>query len=110
MAAPERPGLKFVSAAMTLWRSFLNDVLADHRGRIHSRYVAPACNTSKINAQTTHIPGLTSAIALKASGHTVLVLEKEPRLGGAKTVCPLNASPMLTVSEGHEKIPNGGAR
>ncbi|KAJ7159060.1 hypothetical protein C8R43DRAFT_1105536 [Mycena crocata] len=38
------------------------------------------------------IAGLTSAIALKAAGHTVLVLEKEPQLGGP------------------ESLPSGGAR
>jgi phytoene dehydrogenase-like protein len=30
--------------------------------------------------------GLASAIALKASGHNVLVLEKEPQLGGTSSV------------------------
>ncbi|KAJ7926409.1 hypothetical protein B0H13DRAFT_2653845 [Mycena leptocephala] len=43
------------------------------------------------------IAGLTSALALKASGHSVLVLEKEPHLAGAE----------MTSSGGARLSPNG---
>lgn len=81
----EETGIKFVSFGLELTLYCLRTAPLRSLWAPPSLVRTAASQTEKALSNGPQ-PGLASAIALKSSGHTVIVLEKEPQLGGPDSV------------------------